>query len=143
MGFGEAVSTAFRNYATFSGRARRSEFWFFYLFLAVTHALLGILVAVALATSPTSTSTVDGKVVESISPSAFAIAMYVVIGLWSLATILPFLAIQVRRLHDIDRTGWWWWIGLVCCVGPIILLVFYVTEGVRGPNRYGPDPRAS
>ena len=66
------------------------------------------------------------------------------VGLFSdltwLAVLLPSIAVQVRRLHDIDRTGWWWWIVLVPLLGWILLLVWDCTPGTEGPNRYGDDP---
>jgi uncharacterized membrane protein YhaH (DUF805 family) len=63
-------------------------------------------------------------------------------GLYSLAVLLPTIAVTVRRLHDTDRTGWWILLGFIPVIGGIVLLVFYVLEGTRGPNRYGPDPKS-
>jgi uncharacterized membrane protein YhaH (DUF805 family) len=63
-------------------------------------------------------------------------------GLLSLALLLPYLGIAVRRLHDTDRSGWWILIGLVPIVGIILLIVWYCTAGTAGPNTYGPDPKA-
>jgi uncharacterized membrane protein YhaH (DUF805 family) len=64
---------------------------------------------------------------------------YCVYALWA---IIPGLAVTVRRLHDLDKSGWHLLIGLIPLVGGIILLIWYCTEGTRGPNRYGPDPLA-
>ena len=64
-------------------------------------------------------------------------------GLYTLAVLLPSIAVTVRRLHDTDRTGWWILLGFIPIIGGIVLLVFYVLEGTRGPNRYGPDPKAT
>ena len=64
------------------------------------------------------------------------------LGLWWLITLIPNLAVAIRRLHDTDRSGWWLFIGMIPLVGTIILLVFMFTEGTRGPNRFGPDPKA-
>ena len=58
-----------------------------------------------------------------------------------LATLVPSIAVGVRRLHDTDRSGWWLLIGLIPLAGAIVLLVFNLLEGTRGPNRFGPDPR--
>ena len=127
MGFGEAVSTCFRKYATFQGRARRSEFWFYYLFISIVNVVLAIIVSIA--TSGGSSS------------NGFAITVEIVFGLWALAILLPTLSVMVRRLHDADHSGWWWWINLVC-FGWIVLLIFWVSEGTRGANRFGPDPKA-
>ena len=122
MGFGEAVKSGFTKYATFAGRATRSEFWWWWLFSSLVYAV-AFLLALILGGSSSS----DGV-------SAVAIIIYLVAGL---ALILPSISVMVRRLHDIDRSGWWYWIGLVPCVGPIILIVFYVTPGTAGQNRFG------
>ena len=61
-------------------------------------------------------------------------------AVYSLAVLIPSIAVTVRRLHDIDRTGWWILMNLVCCIGWIVLLVFNVTPGTEGDNKYGPDP---
>ena len=63
--------------------------------------------------------------------------------LFYLATFIPSLAVQIRRLHDIDRSGWWFLIAFVPLVGGIILLVFFVTQGTTGPNQFGEDPYAA
>lgn len=62
--------------------------------------------------------------------------------LYMLAFLLPGISVLVRRMHDIDKSGWWIWIGLVPLVGGIVLLVFACTEGTKGANRFGPDPKA-
>ena len=60
---------------------------------------------------------------------------------YALGTFLPFLAVEVRRLHDTGRAGWWWLFGLIPVLGWIVLVVFCATDGVAGDNRYGPDPK--
>jgi uncharacterized membrane protein YhaH (DUF805 family) len=115
----EAVSSAFSNYVNFSGRASRFEYWYFALFLFVVGlltALIDLLAFPAIEWSPVNT-------------------------LFSLATFLPSISISVRRLHDIDRTGWWVLIALTI-VGIILLLVWACTRGTVGSNRFGPDPWA-
>ena len=143
MAFGEAIRSVFSQYATFSGRARRSEFWWFYLFMVIVNSILGSLVGVAQLTAGSSTQVVDGVTITSPVWSPFLTLTVIIASVWWLATLLPTLAVQVRRLHDTDRTGWWWWLIILCCVGPIILIVFWVMEGTRGPNRYGADPRTA
>ena len=111
MSFIDAVNSCFRQYVGFSGRASRSEFWWFTLF--------GLLVGLAAAlVDPTGTIGV----------------------LLSLALFLPSLAVSVRRLHDTGRSGWWLLIGLVPIAGLIVLIVFFVMRGDPGANRYGPTP---
>ncbi|MEJ2021636.1 MAG: DUF805 domain-containing protein [Maritimibacter sp.] len=66
--------------------------------------------------------------------------MPVLSSLFLLATLLPSISVTVRRLHDRDKSGWWYWLFLVPIVGPIVLLVWFILEGTRGANSYGPDP---
>ncbi|HKH00969.1 MAG TPA: DUF805 domain-containing protein [Bradyrhizobium sp.] len=118
MGFTEAIASVFRNYATFSGRAPRSEYWYF--------ALFAFLVGVA-------TSIVDMllfPIWTNFSP---------INSLASLALLLPSIAVGVRRLHDIDRTGWWVLIAFTV-IGILLLLFWACVRGTPGPNRFGPDP---
>ncbi len=105
-----------KNYAGFSGRARRAEYWQFVLFNAI--ALIACIVIDLALKSP---------------------ILYFV---YVLAVLVPSLAVAVRRLHDTDRSGWWLLIALVPVVGGIVLLVFACLEGTRGNNKYGPDPKA-
>jgi len=118
MGFTEAISSGFRNYVNFVDRASRSEFWYWFLFV--------FLVAIA-----------AGLIDLALLPNS---AVHPISSLASLALIIPGLAVSVRRLHDIDRSGWWLLLGLVPLIGAIVLLVWYCTRGALGPNRFGPDP---
>ena len=111
-----AVRTSFNKYATFEGRAARPEFWFFVLF--------NVLVGVAL-------SVVDAilfGMANGVSPLN---------SLYSLAVLIPSLAVGARRLHDIDRSGWWQLIVLVPLVGFVVILVFWCKRGTQGHNRFG------
>jgi uncharacterized membrane protein YhaH (DUF805 family) len=119
MGFTEAISSGFSKYVTFSGRASRSEYWYWALFATI----VGIVaVVIDIVVFPD----MDIRPVNTIV---------------SLALFLPGLAVAIRRLHDIDRTGWWFLIAFTI-IGLIVLLVFFCTKGTAGPNRYGPDPLA-
>lgn len=120
MNFPEAVRGALSRYATFAGRARRSEFWFFYLFLMLMQLGAGILDAALFG-------------LDGVAPIG---------GIVTLGLFLPMLAVSVRRLHDDGRSGWWLLIGLVPLIGWIVLIFWYVQRGQDGPNRFGPDPRA-
>ena len=71
------------------------------------------------------------------------LGIQIVTGLFGLVTIIPNIAIAIRRLHDLDRTGWWILLGFIPLIGWIILLIWYVTKGTDGPNRFGPDPLAT
>jgi uncharacterized membrane protein YhaH (DUF805 family) len=120
MNFTQAISSGFNNYVNFSGRAARSEFWYWALFAALA-SLAGELIDLALFTSSTFTP---------------------VQTLVNLALFLPGLAVSVRRLHDLDRTGWWLLL-IFTVIGIIVLLVWDCMRGTVGPNRFGPDPLAA
>ncbi len=117
MNFWQAIASGFRNYVTFSGRAVRSEYWFWVLFTVLATLAAGILDA---AIFPNS----------SVSPLT---------SVFDVATFLPGLAVSIRRLHDIDRTGWWILIALTL-IGVFLLIYWACKRGTAGANRYGPDP---
>ena len=141
MTFGQAVKHVFSNYAPSRGRASRSEFWWFYLFNVIVTFVLSIPYYIGLAQSA-GTMTTDPVTGEMTGGSLSGLAVFGIILLvvWLLVTIIPIISVSVRRLHDGDRTGWWWWLNLLCFVGPIILLIFYILPGTPGPNRYGEGP---
>jgi len=116
MSFWQAVQSVFANYAGFSGRAARSEFWYWILFATIA----GIAAAMAdLAVDPDS---------DLIS------------GLWGLATFVPGLAVAARRLHDADWSGWWLLLFLLPFFGTLFLIVLFCFRGSHGYNRFGADP---
>ena len=125
-----------KRYAQFDGRARPKEFWMFVLFL-----ILGGIVAMAL-----DVLLGFGTFTRYQSQGPFYYgAGFTNSGGWltllfALGTFVPYLAVAVRRLHDTDRSGWWLLLGLLPVIGGIILFVFMVMGGTRGPNRFGPDP---
>lgn len=140
MSFGQAVKHVFGNYASFQGRASRSEFWWFYLFMVIVNFVLSSIYFIGILTSPKVETSPGVYEITSLSP--LAIIGIVVLIIWGLATIIPVISVSVRRLHDTDRSGWWWWLNLllICAIGPIILLVFYILPGTPGPNRFGEGP---
>jgi uncharacterized membrane protein YhaH (DUF805 family) len=105
-----------KKYAEFSGRARRKEYWMFMLFNFIVAFVIGF--------------------VEGIIGSGGIVG-----GLYSLAVLLPGIAVSVRRLHDTDRSGWWLLIGLVPIVGALVLLFFMVQEGKETENDFGSNPK--
>lgn len=119
MSFTEAVKTCFSKYVDFTGRAPRSEFWWWVLFVLIVSVVLQIVDTAVL-----GTNTGAGEIA-------------VLSSLWSLAVFLPGLAVSVRRLHDTDRSGWWILIALVPIIGFLVLLYFYVQQGTEGQNRFG------
>ncbi len=157
----------FRRFAQFRGRSRRKEYWMFILFLTIVYSLfVGVAVAmgVSAATGGPGSSSVLGMM-----GSLGALAIFV--GLFWLVTLIPSIAVAVRRLHDTDRSGWWLMlyigpyvlslvlnfagiangsaslqlasvaVSAVGFVGALVLLVFMCLDGTRGLNRYGPDPK--
>lgn len=125
---GQAVSTCFRKYADFSGRASRSEFWFFYLFLVIVSVVLQVienLIGIS--------ANIPGD-----ETGAYPVGVGILSALWFLATLIPLLAVGVRRLHDTGRAGWWWFMWLLCCIGPIVLIVFWASPTTPADNQYGP-----
>ncbi len=119
----------FENYANFSGRARRSEYWYFVLMQLLIIFPISIIMILSIVRLENGGSFVG--VVITIA----------ILGLYSLATIVPRLAVTCRRLHDIDKSGWYYFIGLIPAIGGIWLLVLLSTEGDHGSNQYGDDPK--
>jgi uncharacterized membrane protein YhaH (DUF805 family) len=129
-----------KNYPGFRGRACRREYWMFVL----VNAIIGIaLIAIGKLTKMPHGPTF-GIGTSRNDLGVFGIGLFsnpVVFQIYALATFLPFLAVEVRRLHDIGRIGSWWLVGLIPIVGWIVLVVFCAIDGVAGDNRYGPDPK--
>lgn len=121
MSFGAAISSYFTKYATFSGRARRSEFWFAVLFTTLVSAAISI-------AFPGSIDYSTGTAV----PTQSAISQ-----IWSIATIVPSLAITWRRLHDIGRKGTYFFFVLIPIAGAIMLIIQLVKDSEPGANLYG------
>lgn len=126
-----------RRYAQFSGRSRRKEFWLYLLGLLVVAAIAAILDAVL-----GLGGEVDRYVVHE--PGNYAAGFQSHGGLLSLlvglGALIPTLAVAVRRLHDIDKSGWLLLLNLIPLIGGLILLFFYVQPSMPGTNRFGPDP---
>ena len=124
MNMPTAVKSVLGKYATFSGRASRSEYWWWTLALIIVFVLLGIN---------------DGAIIapilgfEQFAPNAGQPLSLLV----ALSILLPSLAVSVRRLHDTDRSGWWVLVGLVPLIGNLVLLFFYVQKGADGENQFG------
>jgi len=106
-----------KKYAVFSGRARRTEFWTFFLFNFIIAIVLGAI-------------------------DSYLRTRGVIGGLYSLAVLIPNIAVSVRRLHDTGRSGWWNLICLVPCIG-LILIVWLAGDSQPGSNQYGPNPKAA
>ena len=116
MDFTQAIRTCLNKYATFTGRAQRSEYWYFFLFLVIVNIVASVL---------------DSAIFGDIS------VLYLIA---TLALLVPSIAAGVRRLHDTDKSGWWLLLGFIPVVGAIVLIVFFCQRGTVGPNQFGPDP---
>lgn len=128
----QAVQSVYRNYLTFSGRAARSEYWWFFLFSTIVSIVIAV-IETRLGLGQGTFGTVDGGFSANYDGGILS-------GIWALGNFLPSLAVGVRRLHDTDRSGWWLLILLVPLIGWIVLLVFFCSRGTSGPNRFGRDP---
>ena len=156
-----------KRYAEFSGRSRRKEYWMYFLFIFIVSIVLSILDRML---GLGGGSALDSSVAPGGGGIGAATHMGVLGGLFALATLIPNIAVAIRRLHDTDRAGWWVLIGfgpylvaiammvigfmtgqfgllatggllmMVGFVGAIVLLVFMCLPGTSGPNKYGPDP---
>ncbi len=120
MDFGDAVKSGFVRYFDFVGRSSRSEYWWWTLFVFITGLVIGA-IEFSLGLGTTS----------AYGPLS---------GLLSLLTFIPGLAVLVRRLHDVDRSGWWVLIIFVPLIGFVLLIYWMVIHGTHGPNRFGEDP---
>jgi uncharacterized membrane protein YhaH (DUF805 family) len=114
MNFTQAISSGFSNYVNFAGRAIRSEYWYWVLFVLIA------------------------TIVTSIIDLVLGITLFEPI--FSLAVLLPSIAVGVRRLHDLDRSGWWLLLGFIPLIGAIVLIVWFCGRGTPGATRFGPDP---
>ncbi|WP_340123238.1 DUF805 domain-containing protein [Methylobacter svalbardensis] len=111
-----------KKYAVFDGRARRKEYWFFFLFNIIISMIL---------------SAVDG-LTGSFNPET---GVGLLGGIYTIAVLIPSIAVSVRRLHDTGRSGWWLLIGLIPLIGTIICFVFMVQDSESSENEYGSNPK--
>ena len=154
MSFGEALKTCFKKYATFKGRARRSEFWWF----SVLNWLLSIAAYAVVWWKMAKLDEVQAQVSEvmfdeeklqalTAQAESYDSTFYLliaIIGIISLLLLLPSLGVAVRRLHDVGKSGWLL-IGMIIPVVNIVigimLLIYYLKDSDRGTNKYGPSPK--
>lgn len=117
MSFGDAVKSFLTNYANFNGRARRSELWYSFLFLFLASFVGGFL---------------DGFI-----GAVTGHPIYIIAALINLAVIIPWIAVNVRRLHDINKSGWWYLIYLIPLVGFIFLIIWGTQDTDPAANQWG------
>ena len=125
-----------RRYADFSGRSRRKEYWMFALGVIIVYLILAVIGGVLLGAG-SAMSDGDGAGALMSSP------VFILLAIFALGIIVPSIAVQVRRFHDQDKSGWFVLLNLIPYIGGLIVLVFMFLEGTRGPNKYGPDPKGA
>ncbi len=133
MGFIEAIKHVFANYANFNGRARRSEYWWFILFLVLLSLVVNIVV---------SNLAYLAFNIDNISIRNFIFFIIVlVISVYVLGMIIPNITVRVRRIHDIGKSGWYVLLTFIPFIGGIFLLIFTLTDSEPGDNMYGANPK--
>ena len=148
MNFSEAIKSVFNKYATFSGRARRSEFWWFTLLCYIIQYAVGCIMSImcipfmlslfTAADSDASTEIVAATLGSTVVAYLFMASVMFVIGL---ILLIPSISVSVRRLHDIGKSGWWLLLGFIPIAGPIVLLVWFCTDSQPGKNQWGANPK--
>lgn len=128
----EYMLAPYKRYFDFSGRSRRKEFWMWFLFYIIVYVVATILdTQLGLGGQTTSYSSYgDGGASAGFNSSGGILTL-----IWVLLNLIPAIAVSVRRVHDVDKSGWFILI-------PIYNLILYCTNGTSGPNRFGPDPKA-
>ncbi len=121
MDFLTAVKVCMEKYSIFSGRALRSEFWFFQLFVVLGSILMSVVDMV-------------------ISDASFGDSGETYTAFFTV-TLIPSFAAGARRLHDINRSGWWQWLWIIPIIGWIVIIVWLATKGEDSDNRFGPPPK--
>ena len=127
--FGEAIKRAFAGWSTWSGRATRAEYWWWFLFVW----LVSLIPYIGILATADWTTTGDGTV----EGTGGSVLWWIVITVVWLTFVLPSIAVSVRRLHDTNRSGWWYWIVLVPCIGGIWYLILMLLPSTPGQNQYG------
>lgn len=126
MTFTQAISSVLGNYATFTGRAPRSEYWWFVLFSILASIAAGVIDTALFG----AFSLLTFGEIDAFTP----ISTLVGLGL-----LIPSIAVGVRRFHDMDYAGWWMLL-ILSGIGALVVFFWFMVRGTRGPNRFGPDP---
>ena len=149
MGFVEAIKTCFQKFANFKGRARRSEFWWFYLLVCIVNCIFYYPISALMAKKTAlinegigiAMSGGDTSAIEAQDPTTTIIVLCVVWGIIGLVLFIPSLAAMVRRLHDTGKSGNLCWLYLLCGIGGLIPLLMCIPDGQPQPNQYGESPK--
>lgn len=131
-----AIKLFFKNYVNFSGRSRRSEYWWPMLGFGIINM---ILYAILMGSMVSALVSENG---DAAAGSAGVLMIVMVLALiLNLAILVPTLSVMIRRLHDIGKSGVWFFISFVPLVGSIVMLVFLCTDSQPGSNQWGPNPK--
>lgn len=146
MSFMESVKTCFAKYFNFNGRARRSEFWWFYLACYVINIVLYIPIWILMAKkNQLIQDALWGRITMSEAdaqdPTTLLIIFCILFAIVSLALFIPLLAATARRLHDVGKSGHLQWLYLLCGIGVPICLILCIPDGKPEPNQYGVSPK--
>ncbi len=144
--FMEAVKKCFANYANFKGRARRSEFWWFWLFSCIVNSIFSMPLYFLINKKQGLIDAYNaGKMtlsqVDAQDPTTMIRILMVLAGIVALALLLPSLAAMARRLHDVGKSGAMILLYLVCGIGGLIPFCMCIPDGNPAPNQYGPSPK--
>ncbi len=121
MSFMESIQTVFQKYAVFEGRARRSEYWWFYLAVTVVSSVLS-------------------GIARAAGTGGFGTVVSIISGIVALGCLVPSISVTTRRLHDTGKSGWWQLLYLTC-IGSIVIFIFCLLDSQPGDNQYGPNPK--
>lgn len=127
MTFSQSIKSVFSKYADFSGRATRSEYWYFYLFNFLVTMVFYIAFFAMLGSGSRDSSAVG--------------YLSVMIIIYALVMTIPSLAVTVRRLHDTGHSGWWIFLNLIPVIGSIVLFIWFITDSDPDTNEYGDNPK--
>ena len=157
LSFIDAIKAVFKNFANFNGRARRSEFWWWYLFTCIVNSIFAFPIQALMAKKSALVAQYQGEYINAAlnggdtaaleaqinaaDPTNTIIALCVVFGIVSLILLIPTLAVGCRRLHDVGKSGKLQWLVLLCGVGYLIPLIMCIPDGNPAPNQYGPSPK--
>lgn len=141
LSFGEAIRSVFSKYGSVQGRATRSEYWYFVLFqfLASAVASIVLVVGIALAFGPAMVNP-NSHVQPPLAGMLVFVLGALLLGGWWIATIVPSIAVSVRRFHDAGYTGWLWFFHFVPSIGSIVVFVFMLLGSEPVANRWGSAP---
>lgn len=129
-----AYKSMFKKYAQFSGRSRRSEYWYAMFMNTIIIFVFELIMLVPITKGIINNNLSTGETI-------FTMAGWLIFFLYYLAILIPSLSMTVRRLHDIGKSAWWLLIGFIPYIGSIILFIFSVLDSQPGANKYGPNPK--